>query len=288
MKNFWRFLLRKNLAKDSLTNLRYAVLGLGDSSYVRFNFAAKRLHKRLMQLGAQAVLPLGLGDDQHDLGYDAVADPWVESLWSNLLTIYPLPRGIHPLSKNSIINPRWNVLLSTKVDALPVENYDSIYYSSRLPDEFYVTIKENTRTTVPSHFQARDYVDFISVVIACGFLALVQAGGHGGSSYNNNHLHAYHAEPVNDKHGHVHDYHAYPKYDFEYGVKDEHTGDHKEQHEERDGDVVKGYYTLHEPDGTIRTVHYTADKHNGFNAHVERSGHAGHPAVYGHGGPLHS
>ncbi|GJQ80898.1 hypothetical protein Trydic_g14153 [Trypoxylus dichotomus] len=75
---------------------------------------------------------------------------------------------------------------------------------------------------------------------------------------------------------------AHPKYDFEYGVEDHHTGDHKEQHEERDGDVVKGYYTLHEPDGTIRTVHYTADKHNGFNAHVQRSGHAGHPAVYGH------
>ncbi|KAI4461603.1 nitric oxide synthase-related [Holotrichia oblita] len=48
---------------------------------------------------------------------------------------------------------RWNVMLSTKVDPLPVENYDSIYYSSRLPAEFYVTIKENTRTTAPSHFQ---------------------------------------------------------------------------------------------------------------------------------------
>lgn len=48
----------------------------------------------------------------------------------------------------------------------------------------------------------------------------------------------------------------------------------------RDGDVVKGSYSLVEPDGTIRTVHYTADDHNGFNAVVERSGHAAHPAVY--------
>ncbi|KAK9739593.1 Insect cuticle protein [Popillia japonica] len=60
--------------------------------------------------------------------------------------------------------------------------------------------------------------------------------------------------------------------------------DNHAQHEERDGDKVKGYYTLKEADGTIRTVHYEADKHNGFNAHVERSGHANHPANYGHGG----
>lgn len=71
---------------------------------------------------------------------------------------------------------------------------------------------------------------------------------------------------------------AYPKYQFEYGVRDPHTGDHKMQYEERDGDVVRGYYTLHEPDGTIRTVHYTADKKNGFNARVVREGHAQHPA----------
>lgn len=47
---------------------------------------------------------------------------------------------------------------------------------------------------------------------------------------------------------------AYPKYKFNYGVKDGHTGDIKEQSEERDGDAVKGEYTLVEPDGTVRKV----------------------------------
>lgn len=54
------------------------------------------------------------------------------------------------------------------------------------------------------------------------------------------------------------------------------------QYEERDGDVVRGYYSLREPDGTIRTVHYTADKVNGFNAHVVRQGYAEHPPHPGH------
>ena len=51
MKKFWKFLLRKNLPRDSLTKMRFGVLGLGDSSYPKFNFVAKKLHKRLLQLG---------------------------------------------------------------------------------------------------------------------------------------------------------------------------------------------------------------------------------------------
>jgi hypothetical protein len=32
------------------------------------------------------------------------------------------------------------------------------------------------------------------------------------------------------------------------------------------GDKVEGYYSLVEPDGTTRTVQYTADHHTGFSA----------------------
>nr|KAF7429290.1 hypothetical protein H0235_005688 [Vespula pensylvanica] len=70
---------------------------------------------------------------------------------------------------------------------------------------------------------------------------------------------------------------VYPKYSFEYGVYDPHTGDVKKQEEVRDGDVVKGSYSLNEPDGTIRVVDYTSDPHNGFNAIVKKIGQAVHP-----------
>ncbi|KAJ2939712.1 hypothetical protein O0L34_g14435 [Tuta absoluta] len=72
---------------------------------------------------------------------------------------------------------------------------------------------------------------------------------------------------------------AHPRYQFNYGVADGHTGDQKSQWEARDGDVVKGQYSLVEPDGTVRTVNYSADDHNGFNAVVSRTGHAAHPAA---------
>ncbi|KAI8423815.1 hypothetical protein MSG28_012826 [Choristoneura fumiferana] len=68
------------------------------------------------------------------------------------------------------------------------------------------------------------------------------------------------------------DYHAHPKYSFDYSVKDPHTGDNKEHWETRDGDKVKGSYTLIETDGTKRVVEYEADDKNGFNAIVHKIG----------------
>ncbi|CAG9812231.1 unnamed protein product [Chironomus riparius] len=79
------------------------------------------------------------------------------------------------------------------------------------------------------------------------------------------------------------DYYAYPSYKFEYGVNDPHTHDHKSQWETRDGDVVKGEYTLDEADGTKRVVKYHADGKTGFHAHVERIGHTHHDKHYGYG-----
>ncbi|KAF5283913.1 hypothetical protein FQR65_LT13674 [Abscondita terminalis] len=101
-------------------------------------------------------------------------------------------------------------------------------------------------------------------------------------------------------HGHDHDYYVstplliskprpyvfklqkHPKYEFKYGVSDPHTKDQHSQHEIRDGDKVKGEYSLHEPDGTIRIVKYSSDGKNGFNAEVIKAGHAVHPETHHH------
>uniref|UniRef100_A0A182MKZ3 Uncharacterized protein n=1 Tax=Anopheles culicifacies TaxID=139723 RepID=A0A182MKZ3_9DIPT len=69
---------------------------------------------------------------------------------------------------------------------------------------------------------------------------------------------------------HHHDDHGPAEYHFEYSVHDAHTGDIKQQHEERHGDKVTGQYSLIDPDGYRRVVDYTADKHTGFVANVHR------------------
>ncbi|KAI8116983.1 Larval cuticle protein A2B [Lucilia cuprina] len=63
---------------------------------------------------------------------------------------------------------------------------------------------------------------------------------------------------------------AYPQYKFAYNVQDALTGDSKTQEETRDGDVVRGSYSLIEADGSRRIVNYYADSVNGFNAVVSK------------------
>lgn len=67
------------------------------------------------------------------------------------------------------------------------------------------------------------------------------------------------------------DFDPHPSYHFSYKVADAETGDYKTQTEVRDGDVVRGEYSLRDADGYLRSVHYTADSVNGFQAVVQRS-----------------
>ncbi|XP_022815933.1 cuticle protein 8-like [Spodoptera litura] len=92
---------------------------------------------------------------------------------------------------------------------------------------------------------------------------------------------AYHAAPVV---AHAEEFDAHPKYEYNYSVADSHTGDNKSQQESRDGDVVKGSYSFHEADGSVRTVEYSADDHSGFNAVVHNSAPTAAPV---HVAPAH-
>ena len=51
----------------------------------------------------------------------------------------------------------------------------------------------------------------------------------------------------------------------------------------RDGDKVKGSYSLKESDGKTRTVEYYSDKDNGFIAVVKKTGFHGNPEITYHG-----
>ncbi|XP_047317578.1 NADPH-dependent diflavin oxidoreductase 1 [Impatiens glandulifera] len=96
MKVFWRFLLQRNLSKDWLERVAYAVFGLGDSGYQKYNFVAKKLDKRVSDLGARTIIERGLGDDQHPSGYEGALDPWMSSLWKALYQMNPkmFPAGV--------------------------------------------------------------------------------------------------------------------------------------------------------------------------------------------------
>lgn len=59
-------------------------------------------------------------------------------------------------------------------------------------------------------------------------------------------------------------------YQFNYDVADGSTGDVHSQSERADNGVIHGSYQLNDADGFLRTVEYTADDVNGFQANVRR------------------
>lgn len=145
MKQFWRFLLRKNLPSNSLTGMKYAVVGLGDSSYQKFNFVAKKLHRRLSQLGATSILPLALADDQHDLGADAVINPWLVSLWETLVGIYPLPPNVK-IKDSELLPSKFMVRFTDRED----DGIDGLNITTR---NVLVKLIANEKVTAADHFQ---------------------------------------------------------------------------------------------------------------------------------------
>lgn len=76
-KKFYNFIHQEAI---SLSNLKFAVLGLGDTSYPLFCKAAEDVDGRLSELGAQRVLPL----QKCDVDYEEQAAEWLEKIYAGL------------------------------------------------------------------------------------------------------------------------------------------------------------------------------------------------------------
>ncbi|GAB6023213.1 NADPH-dependent diflavin oxidoreductase 1 [Chamberlinius hualienensis] len=154
MKRFWKFLLRKHLPNDCLSRLKCAVLGLGDSSYTKFNFAAKKLSRRLQQLGAKESLSLGLADDQHDLGADAVVEVWIKDLWSRLFQLFPRKADLKIVNVVPVSEPKYRiefVSLSQHENNVKLAVQAESDYGPQMP--YFGKVLSNIKVTSGEHFQ---------------------------------------------------------------------------------------------------------------------------------------
>lgn len=150
---FWRFLRKKSLSNNSLSNLTCGVFGLGDSGYPKYNYSAKLIHKRLGTLGASFLVPLGLGDDQHAHGYDASLDLWLSALWSAL----GVPESLSVDSEK--LESRF--LVETVVDNNPEKSTapqgQSQYFDSLKIGNLIRTMEENSWQENAKHDMQHEY-----------------------------------------------------------------------------------------------------------------------------------
>lgn len=163
MRSFFKTLWSHRKNKHLLSNLQFAVLGLGDSSYQKFNYAAKRLNNLLTLLGGQSLVKLGLGDDQHDLGPDFVINPWLKELWNKLMDMYPLPEGCKPIDSSVIMPPKYKAVFSDSIESINNGTFTNMSRSvlDKSADIAHPTeVTVNTRVTTADHFQEVRLIEF--------------------------------------------------------------------------------------------------------------------------------
>ncbi|KAK3688387.1 hypothetical protein B0T22DRAFT_379313 [Podospora appendiculata] len=156
---FWRNLRRQKLnGTNCLAKVNFSIFGLGDSSYPKFNWAARKLRVRLLQLGAHEFFRPGEGDERHDngwvLGYptpsviDSIWVPWFQELQDTLAAECPLPDGVRPIPDDVQLPPRYTLRLATPMDLDHQMKMESEEEARALERKFQAT---KTKSAVQSH-----------------------------------------------------------------------------------------------------------------------------------------
>ncbi|KAJ5099827.1 Oxidoreductase FAD/NAD(P)-binding [Penicillium argentinense] len=171
-RKFWKSLLLKKLSPTYLNGVNFTTFGLGDSSYPKFNWAVRKLYKRLIQLGGNDIYPTGEADQQHPEGLEGTFIPWATDFRKHLMGTHPLPAGEHPIPDDVQLPPKWilrlkgeNISATAPKDEAPIpatqqaetdENpsLTNLDTDSRpLPDTYTSTLTENRRVTPQKHWQ---------------------------------------------------------------------------------------------------------------------------------------
>ncbi|KAG5977700.1 hypothetical protein E4U55_006601 [Claviceps digitariae] len=183
---FWKRLLRKKLPAGCLSELKYSCCGLGDSTYLnasyqiienltdldkiysnnqRFNWAARKLIRRLDQLGASTFFEPCEADEQFPEGIDGSFVRWADDLRKHLIEHYPDPQGRDPIPETETLPPNFSLapaMNDLRIDEPkgPLVNGHSLELPSTppldllpLPKSHRATLVENKRMTPSTHWQ---------------------------------------------------------------------------------------------------------------------------------------
>eukprot|EP00930_Biecheleria_cincta_P002451 TRINITY_DN103464_c0_g1_i1.p1 TRINITY_DN103464_c0_g1~~TRINITY_DN103464_c0_g1_i1.p1 ORF type:complete len:677 (+),score=89.13 TRINITY_DN103464_c0_g1_i1:119-2032(+) len=170
MRRFWQDLKIASLPKTLLSSLRFAVFGLGDTHYREFNYAARKLHARLQGLGATSFVRLGLGDDQHDFGFEQELDPWAEAMWSSyaeITGVQPSAADTHRNAESLSPDRRYDVdMLGLEVPAATPDDCD--IHFSRKAAGFQATVVDNRSLCSELHARTQQDVRNIRLSTPAG------------------------------------------------------------------------------------------------------------------------
>jgi sulfite reductase alpha subunit-like flavoprotein len=155
-RRFWTSLLRRKLSSATLNGIDYAMVGLGDSSYPKFNWAARKLEKRITQLGAMAIIESCEADEQGDEGTDGAFLAWLQNFRTIISKVFPLPQDQLPIADDVLLPSKWRLeRFALESNIQPSTNWQSQTPpdTNRAVDSFSVTLDVNERVTPSEHWQ---------------------------------------------------------------------------------------------------------------------------------------
>ncbi|KAG7664686.1 TAH18 [[Candida] subhashii] len=153
-KKFMKFILKRKLPNDLFQHLYLTTFGLGDSSYSKFNYAIKKIHTRMTQLGCQELSPRSEADEVSPEGVDGFYVEWEAQVVQSLLKFFP---NTTKLEEASVPMPQFKVTISNH----GIETNGDVASQVKFSEDDSInigTVVENKRITSQDHFQdVRDF-----------------------------------------------------------------------------------------------------------------------------------
>lgn len=105
-----------------LADVHFSLFGLGDTSYDKYNYAGKLLHRRMLALGATPLLEPAYGDERAPDGIEEALVPWLENIvdvMSEWLEVVP---GKAELGSYDLDDPIYSIEWEESEDPARVTN----------------------------------------------------------------------------------------------------------------------------------------------------------------------
>ncbi|RMZ78568.1 hypothetical protein DV738_g3817, partial [Chaetothyriales sp. CBS 135597] len=150
-RKFWTSLLRKKLGPTTLGGVRFAMVGLGSSSYPRFNWAARKLAKRVKMLGAQQVGEACECDELADGSTERAFEDWLGPFGNEVLRMWP-PQEAEEAAPGLPHRDQHDGEISKWI-LQRADETDSQLPNAHPADSFEATLESNDRVTPASHWQ---------------------------------------------------------------------------------------------------------------------------------------
>merc|ERR1719162_472380 len=91
---FWSALSAPSVAPGELKGIQFCSFGMGDRSYHdSFCEASKLIENRMVELGAERILPMGIGDDRDEDKWETGFNKWLPDFWKAVHAPEPTDDG---------------------------------------------------------------------------------------------------------------------------------------------------------------------------------------------------